>query len=169
MMADPRLASAPVPEVRDVRFIDLDAATLHEILRLRNEVFVVEQQSPFHDIDGRDAEPTTRHIWLDDGGQVVSYLRVVTEPGRSARVGRVATRHDRRSQGHAARLMRAVTASIKGALVLDAQSHLATWYERYGFRTSGPEFDEDGVAHVPMRRPAVRAASAESRPQRRPA
>ena len=64
-------------------------------------------------------------------------------------------RPDARGQGLAGALVEhALAASSGAAVVLDAQSHLRHWYERYGFAVSGPAFVEDGIPHVPMRRPA---------------
>jgi ElaA protein len=54
--------------LRVARFAELDTATLYAILRLRVDVFVVEQRSAYPDLDGRDDEPGTRHVWLDDHG-----------------------------------------------------------------------------------------------------
>lgn len=71
---------------------DLDAATLYELLRLRVEVFVVEQATPYPELDGRDLLAETRHFWLESpDGTVVSTLRLMEEHagGRKAfRVGR---------------------------------------------------------------------------------
>jgi ElaA protein len=127
----------------------LDAATLYAILRLRAEVFVVEQSSPYLDPDGRDLEPETLHCWASG---IVAYLRVVTE-GDARRIGRVVTARSARGQGHAGTLVRlALDRFGHQPLVLDAQTRLAGWYQRFGFAPDGAEFVEDGISHVPMRR-----------------
>ena len=61
-------------ELLEASFDELDPATLYEILRLRVDVFVVEQECAFADLDGRDREPTCRHLWLSREGEVVAYL-----------------------------------------------------------------------------------------------
>lgn len=153
-------------EIHRARFAELDTRTLHDLLRLRVDVFVVEQACPYPEIDGRDTEPGTRHLWLADPatGAPTAYLRVLAEPGGSpsspgshgiARIGRVVTAPSARGGGAAGRLMSAALEEIGPRdVVLDAQAHLAGFYARFGFTPSGPEFLEDGIPHVPMTRPA---------------
>lgn len=132
---------------------DLDAPTLYDLLRLRAEVFVVEQASPYLDPDGRDLQPDTRHLWVEENGTIVAALRVVREPTGVYRIGRVVAAKRARGRGLAAELMRAAIVVIgDDPVVLDAQAHLEEWYRRMGFVRTGPVFDEDGIAHVPMRR-----------------
>ena len=138
--------------IHDRPFAGLDAATLLCLLRLRVDVFVVEQQCPYAEIDGRDDEPATRHVWwAETGGRPVAYVRVLDEGG-ARRIGRVVTARERRGEGLAAVLVRHVLASSDGPWVLDAQAHLAAWYRGLGFSVTGPEFLDDGIPHVPMRR-----------------
>jgi ElaA protein len=137
---------------------DLDPGTLYEILRLRVDVFVVEQQCPYPEIDGRDDEPATRHVWwAEPGGPPVAYVRVLDEDG-ARRIGRVVTARERRGERLAETLVRHVLASSEGPWVLDAQAHLAGWYRGLGFSVTGPEFLDDGIPHVPMRRAVTGAA-----------
>ena len=139
--------------LRVAAWADLDPITLHDIVRLRVDVFVVEQHCPYPELDGRDLEATSEHVfWQDDLG-VAAYLRVLAEPDGAARIGRVVTRPDARGAGLAARLVADVVARHgERPLVLDAQAHLIGFYARYGFRPTGPQFLEDGIPHVPMRR-----------------
>lgn len=138
---------------------ELDAAVLYALMRLRVDVFVVEQACPYHELDGRDLQPGTRHYWLEDAeGQVVSTLRLMEESDdnsekRGYRIGRVCTRADERRRGHTATLMKAALADVgEHPCRLDAQSYLADMYARHGFAADGPEFVEDGIAHIPMSR-----------------
>jgi ElaA protein len=134
-------------------FEDLDARTAYALWRLRQQVFVVEQQSPYPDLDGRDLEPTTRHVLVSEGGELIACLRVLDD-GSHARIGRVAVSPAARGRGLARDLMAAALAEIGDREIrLDAQTGLTDWYAGYGFEISGPEFVEDGVAHRPMRRP----------------
>lgn len=142
-------------------FAELDAQTLYPLLRLRVDVFVVEQRCPYPDLDGRDAEPDTRHLWLapaDDPTDPHAYLRLLAEPDGTARIGRVCTAAKARGGGLSGRLVAAALHLVgtEHDCVLDAQSHLVGLYERYGFSPSGPGFVEDGIPHTPMRRPAAR-------------
>lgn len=141
---------------RAAGFHELDAATLYGLLRLRADVFVVEQQCAYPDLDGRDTEPATRHLWYERDRVPVAYLRILDHDGPVARIGRVATAKDSRGLGLANQLMAAALAVIGNRPVtLDAQSNVVSLYERHGFRVTGPEFVEDGIAHVPMRREAA--------------
>ena len=154
----PDVASAPrydrrVPDVTSRTFDDLSTRELHDILRLRSDVFVVEQAGVYSDVDGRDIEPDTSHHWIERDGTTAAYLRVLRDNDRTPKIGRVLTAPDARGDGLAAALVRTVAAGIDGPVVLDAQTHLAGWYERLGFTIDGPEFVEDGIPHVPMRRP----------------
>ncbi|WP_213450895.1 GNAT family N-acetyltransferase [Rhizomonospora bruguierae] len=146
----------PPVELRSASFRELDAATLYALLKLRVDVFVVEQKCPYPELDGRDLEPGTRHLWLSRADAPVAYLRVLAEPGGVNRIGRVAVAPDRRGGGLAGRLMTEALAVVGDRpTVLDAQAHLAGWYARYGYVAEGEEFLEDGIPHLRMARPGV--------------
>ena len=138
----------------------LGPRTAYDVWRLRQQVFVVEQDCPYPDLDGRDLEPSTRHVVLLDGddgddgdSRVVGTLRVLDD-GDWARIGRVVVAPSARGRGLAALLMdEAMGLCGDREVRLDAQTGLTAFYEGYGFEVTGPEFDEDGVMHVPMRRP----------------
>ena len=141
-------------DVQAASFADLDTGTLYALLRLRVDVFVVEQDCAYPELDGRDTDPRTRHFWTADGSGPSAYLRVLVEdgPSPSYRIGRVCTRADARGSGRAAVLLRAALQHTgAGVVVLDAQSHLTGWYETFGFVVDGAEFTEDDVVHTPMR------------------
>ena len=128
----------------------LSLVELYAVLTLRATVFVVEQDCPYLDPDGRDVEPGTTHLWLADGDTIVAYLRVLTEP-HGTRIGRVVTDPAHRGQRLAARLLDEALILAARPIVLDAQSHLVALYARHGFVVDGPEFLEDGIPHTPMR------------------
>lgn len=130
---------------------ELALTELYEILTLRCEVFVVEQDCPYLDLDRRDLEPTTEHLWLADGTDVAAYVRVLSEPGGGSRIGRVVTAPAHRGQHLSARLLEQALLIAERPVVLAAQSHLVGLYARHGFTPDGPEFLEDGIPHTPMR------------------
>ncbi|MFJ2354623.1 GNAT family N-acetyltransferase [Frigoribacterium sp. NPDC087798] len=136
---------------------EIDPVVLYEILRLRVDVFVVEQECPYPELDGRDLEPTARLLWFaDDHARVLATLRVLHD-GDDRRIGRVATASSARGRGLAADLMRSAVDECDGRLVrLDAQAHLSGWYARFGFVVDGDEFLEDGIPHLPMTLAATR-------------
>jgi ElaA protein len=159
--AGPTHQSGPADELglHEAHFDELDPGTLYEILRLRVDVFVVEQACAFGDLDGRDREPGCVHLWIERGGAVVGCLRLLPEPDGSVQIGRVVTHPSVRGDGVGARLMRAAldridrgTLSSSGDSVLKAQSRVADWYAHFGFVVDGDEFLEDDIPHVPMRR-----------------
>lgn len=145
--------------VTSKRFDELSTAELYELLRLRCDVFVVEQACAYPELDGRDTDPGTTHHWIaseqdadTDVPRIATYLRTLTEPDGTTRIGRVVTAPSARGHGLAALLVEHVGAVTAGAITLDAQSYLADWYCRLGYEIDGAEFVEDGIPHVPMRR-----------------
>ncbi len=147
----------PTPDLRVQRFADLAPEVAYRLWALRSRVFVVEQAAAYLDLDGRDTEPTTWHVWCADGaGWPVATLRVLDDGGDTVRVGRVATAPAHRGRGLAAAMMREVLLRHDDrSVVLDAQAHLEDWYAAFGFVVTGdPYADEDRILHVPMRRQA---------------
>jgi ElaA protein len=148
----PAGGGGPSADVRVATFAQLPAETAYRLWALRAEVFVVEQDCPYLDLDGRDVEPSTRHLWVEREGEPVATLRLLDE-GDGLRIGRVATRAAHRGAGLAEALVRAaVVLAGEREVLLDAQSHLVEWYQRLGFQPSGRGFLEDGIPHTPMRR-----------------
>ncbi|MDF2580509.1 MAG: family N-acetyltransferase [Microbacterium sp.] len=148
-----------MPPVSSARLTDVPAETLYRLLWLRVSVFVVEQAAAYPELDGRDLEPDTELFWIEDDGRVLATLRLLRDASGNARIGRVATAAEARGRGLSAQLMRAAVERAGerwpgAAIDLDAQKHLADWYGRFGFAISGPEFSEDDIPHVPMRRSA---------------
>jgi ElaA protein len=146
----------PDLRLRQARFADLTPFEVYGLCRLRVDVFVVEQECPYPELDGRDVEPATEHLWWQSGDEIAATIRVLDD-GDSRAIGRVATAVGFRGRGLAARLLEEGIAVCGDApITLGAQAHLEGWYERFGFRRSGNGYVEDGIPHVPMRRePAV--------------
>lgn len=141
-------------DVHRARFDELDTRTSYLLWQLRESVFVVEQDCPYPELDGRDLEPGTTHVWVEDGGEPVAYLRVLDD-GDVARIGRVLVAKTHRGRGLAETLMTTALDVVGGRPSrLDAQSYLAGWYTRFGYEQTGEEFVEDGIPHVPMSRQA---------------
>lgn len=136
---------------------DLTPRRLYDLLRLRVEVFVVEQDCPYPELDGRDLADDTRHFWIGsdtDPDQPVAYLRVLAEPDGGYRIGRVCAAAECRGKGLSRRLMEAALADIGDHdSVLDAQVQAKGLYGAFGYRAEGDEFLEDGIPHVTMHRP----------------
>ena len=134
---------------------DLTAIGLHGLLRLRVDVFVVEQRCAYAELDGRDLDPGTAHLWTGPAATPTAYLRLLTEPDGTRRIGRVCTAAAARGRGLARTLVAAALDEVgDGACVLDAQAHLTRLYGGFGFVADGAGYEWDGVPHVPMRRAA---------------
>nr|WP_228506630.1 GNAT family N-acetyltransferase [Frigoribacterium sp. VKM Ac-2530] len=144
----------------------IDPLRLYDLLRLRVDVFVVEQECAYPELDGRDVEPDAVMLWAEEDEQVLATVRLLVDhadaeadaasAADALRIGRVATATAARGRGLAADLMRLALDRAEGRLVrLDAQAHLEGWYARFGFVVDGPGFLEDGIPHVPMSRAAT--------------
>ena len=159
----PTTPPATSTSTRVVAFADLDTLTAYAVWRLRQDVFVVEQDCPYPDLDGRDLEPDTRHVLLlgaldgTDGAdaphRLLGCARVLAEADDVRRVGRVVLAREARGRGLADVLMAAALEECGPAPVLiGAQEPLAGWYGSLGFVLDGEGYVEDGIPHVPMRR-----------------
>ncbi|WP_330249255.1 GNAT family N-acetyltransferase [Nocardia sp. NBC_00565] len=136
--------------------LDLDTATLYQLLKLRVQVFVVEQKCAYPELDGLDLLPETRHFWLDDEGEVICTLRLCEEHDngvKSFRIGRLCTAVPARGHGYTTRLVQAALAEAGSSTVrLNAQTYLVDMYAKFGFKPDGEEFEDDGIMHLPMRK-----------------
>ena len=133
---------------------ELTAAELYAVLRLRVDVFVVEQDAPYPELDGRDLLPETVHLWSPPTGEPQAYLRILHDPDGVRRIRRLCTTKAARGTGLGRLLMADAMARIGDAeAVLDAQSYAQGFYARFGFVPEGEPFVEDGIEHITMRRP----------------
>jgi ElaA protein len=140
-------------ELHSATFDELSGHEVYALCKLRVDVFVVEQKCPYPELDGADEDPATVHFWHTRGGAVVSTLRLLRGKD-GTRIGRVCTAVDARGRGLSAQLMRAAIDRADGeSIVIGAQAHLEKWYGGFGFERSGPNYDEDGITHLPMVRP----------------
>jgi ElaA protein len=133
---------------------DLTPERLYALVKLRIDVFVVEQQCSYQELDGHDLDQGTRHFWIaSDQKEPVAYLRLLEERGGGFRIGRVCTAMAFRGTGLSRRLMEAALADAGDAeVILAAQMRVADLYEAYGFVREGDPYEEDGIPHIDMRR-----------------
>lgn len=141
------------------RFNQLSLDDLYAVVRLREAVFIIEQNCPYPDADGRD--PRAWHLlgWKKYGGErkLVAYARVF-EPGiryEQASIGRVVTAPEVRGTGLGKVLMaealRRIESLLPGQPVkIAAQRRLENFYLGFGFRTISAPYEEDGIIHVDM-------------------
>lgn len=122
-------------------------------------VFVVEQECPYQEVDGRDLDADTLHMWIEDDDGIAAYIRILADPdhgSEAVKIGRVVTRSDCRGRQLSASLIRSALQELPGAESrLEAQSHLVGYYRTFGYEPSGPEYIEDGIPHTPMTRPGA--------------
>ena len=130
---------------------------LYELLQFRQAVFVVEQASPYPDLDGRDSE--ARHLTLRRDGALIGYLRLIA-PSQDdirplVRIGRLAVALDERGSGHA-RLMMDEALRVAAELYpendveIGAQTYLEVFYRSFGFAPSSSPYDDFGVPHIDL-------------------
>lgn len=136
-------------------FSELSIEELYEILKLRSEVFVVEQNCVYNDIDDKDIK--SFHIMLKENNEIVAYLRVL-QPGLSyneASLGRVLVKKNNRGKGYAKKLVsEGINCAIKNLktnkITIGAQEYLKSFYEEFGFKAISEVYLEDGIPHLDM-------------------
>lgn len=133
--------------LRTQAFDALSTRELYALLALRAEVFVVEQECAYQDVDGLD--PQSTHVNATRDGELVGYLRWYSK-GPATAVGRVVTRASARGVGLARRLMEHAMAEISGPITLEAQCYLVDFYRSLGFSPVGQAFILDGIPHQRM-------------------
>ncbi|NVP55836.1 GNAT family N-acetyltransferase [Mycoplana rhizolycopersici] len=150
--------TATLPYKVDVRRLDaFSARDLYAMLKLRVDVFVVEQNCPYPELDGND--PACLHLRLLDGDELLACARLWRPtPDAHPRIGRVAVSPDHRGRRLGEALMREAVGECQKAypneaIELSAQSHLQRFYASFGFEPISPEYLEDGIPHVDMLRP----------------
>jgi ElaA protein len=145
--------------IADAALGDVPPRLLYELLALRVDVFVVEQNCPYRELDGRDLESGARLVWVTRDEKVVATLRILDEDRGEIRIGRVATAPEARGRGLGALMIRRALELAGGrSVVLSAQAHLADWYSQFGFLRDGDEYVEDGIVHTLMRLDVIRSA-----------
>ena len=140
-------------------FAEISVQEWHDLLRLRVDVFVVEQNCPYAELDGLD--PTAMHVFAtDEKGDIVAYARVLPPDAHGLpHIGRVVGRKDLRGLGiateamqHALEVVKRLFGSYRSALA--AQTHLEVFYAKFGFLRTGEDYMWDGIPHVDMMREA---------------
>lgn len=140
-------------------FNGLTTEQWHDLLELRINVFVVEQNCPYPELDGKD--PECIHVWGERNERVVAVARILP-PGLSYQevsLGRVATLEAQRGQGLGKKLMdfclQTITAEFgRLPIRISAQTYLIPFYRSLGFEETGKEYLEDDIPHVQMYRAA---------------
>lgn len=134
------------------KFHQLSLDELYGILQLRLEVFVVEQDCPYQDLDGKDLE--AYHLFLKDNDEIVAVLRILPEnvAYEETAIGRVIVKESYRGQKIAKTMMRKAIGFItndlgKKKIKLSGQAYLTDFYIDLGFKKVSDEYLEDGIKH----------------------
>lgn len=148
-------------------FEELSVHELYDLLQLRSEVFVLEQQCLYQDMDGLDRECHHLLIYQNSGGEdsaLIAYARLIAA-GKSfpeCSIGRIVTRHH--GMGHGKLLMEEALQWMHKLfgptdIRIGAQTYAIPFYEKFGFVAEGDTYDEDGIEHIEMLRRSIPASS----------
>lgn len=139
-------------------FEEIPARQVYDLLKLRQDVFIIEQDCIYEDIDNIDFD--AEHLLLLDEDELCGYLRIVP-PGKKYKevsIGRILVKSTHRGRGLGASLiqkaMDIISKQNPQPVRIEAQAHLESFYNRLGFCTAGEPYDLDGILHVEMLHPA---------------
>ena len=133
-------------------FDKLTTQELFNIYKLRVDVFVVEQQCPYHEVDDIDLE--SYHIYLqDDNSKILSYCRLYQQ-NDTYHIGRVIS--STRRKGYGTQIMKTALEFAgqtlhADSIIIEAQTYAKNFYEKLGFIQTSEPFDEDGIPHIQMK------------------
>jgi len=142
-------------DIQTKTFNQLNTTELYDLLQLRSEVFVVEQDCVYQDIDGKDQKAL--HILGYKDEKLVAYTRIF-QPGdyfEEASIGRVVVKENQRQYGFGYDIMKASIEAINkhyktSEIRISAQTYLIKFYNNLGFKAVGEEYLEDGIPHINM-------------------
>lgn len=135
------------------KLVDMSPVSVYEMFKLRVDVFVVEQNCPYPEIDTLDQE--CLHLQIKDENTLAAYCRIISE-GETARIGRVIVNPTFRGQQLGRQLMTAAIEEIARSkaykwMELSAQSHLQNFYGSFGFKAISEVYLEDNIPHIDMK------------------
>ena len=142
---------------QSIKFHQLTTDQLYEILKLRVDIFVVEQTCPYPELDEKDRHEETIHLLGSDDDNLIAYARLLA-PGVSytdASIGRFAVKESRRHQRLGSQLLDECLQEIKqlwpgSAIRISAQAHLQEFYEKFNFEITSDIYLEDDIPHIEM-------------------
>ncbi|MDY2586222.1 GNAT family N-acetyltransferase [Winogradskyella aquimaris] len=142
-------------DIQTKTFEQLNTKELYDLLQLRSEVFVVEQDCVYQDIDGKDQKAF--HVLGYKNQNLVAYTRIF-KPGdyfKEASIGRVVVKETQRQYGYGYDIMNVSVEAIQkhfktSHIRISAQTYLKRFYNNLGFKEVGEEYLEDGIPHVNM-------------------
>lgn len=138
------------------KFDELKSVELYEILKVRAEVFIMEQKILYNDMDNKDYK--SYHLMLKENGKLIGYLRII-EPGisyKSISIGRVLVLKPERKRQLGRKILEEAIRYIKNDLkeqdiIISAQFYLKNFYESLGFQAITDMYIEEGIEHIKMK------------------
>ncbi|MDS0524800.1 GNAT family N-acetyltransferase [Clostridium sp. SHJSY1] len=137
------------------KFKELNSEDMYKILRLRSEVFVIEQECIYEDCDGKDEK--SYHLYLKNNGQIIAYLRILPKniSYKEMSIGRVVVKKSYRGHSIASDMLKRAIQFIEKELNeteirISAQAHLINFYGNLGFKQTSDKYLEDGIPHIEM-------------------
>lgn len=147
---------------QSLSFAQLTTSQLYDLLKLRIDIFVVEQNCPYPDLDGNEHEldrhAQTIHLLGYQEGELVAYLRILAKGQSYAdyiSIGRVVTKTSARGSGLGHQLLQQALELCqqhypKESIKISAQEHLANYYQQHGFKQVSEMYLEDNIPHIAM-------------------
>lgn len=132
-------------------FNELTTTELYNILKIRSQVFVVEQKCIYNDMDDEDFN--SLHVFYNDGDIIHAYLRIIPMGDNTVKIGRVCALQKRTGIGTKLLIEGINAARTKlsaSGIIIHAQSYVESFYAKQGFKTVSDEFMEEGIPHVKM-------------------
>lgn len=137
------------------KYQDLSPDRLYEILKLRSEVFVVEQKCAYQDLDNKDEKAL--HLVGEENNKIIAYTRIFKKGDffKYSSIGRVLVKKDYRNKNYGRKIMKSSIDRLKKdpkeeKIELSAQKYLLKFYSELGFEKVGEEYLEDNIPHVKM-------------------
>ena len=136
------------------KYTDLTRDELFDLLKLRTDIFVVEQNCPYPELDEEDKKAF--HLIQLEDEIIIGTLRIITQPNNYyCKIGRVAIHKSYRKRGYGKLIMKAALAFITSELklekvIISAQQYLDEFYKSLGFKNTGKKYLEDGIPHQEM-------------------
>lgn len=134
---------------------ELSKEELYRIIKLRIDVFIVEQNCPYQELD--DMDEKAHHLFLDQEGEISAYCRLFSSGvvGKEASIGRVIVRKQDRGKGWAKTLLEKALGFLESewgetAVKISAQDYPRSFYGLFGFKEVSEVYLEDGIPHVDM-------------------
>lgn len=144
-----------MPDIFIQTFSELTPALLYDILKLRQDVFIIEQNCPYEDLDNLDQDAL--HLVLYENKRLVACCRILSSHPKhgSPSAGRFVVHPEKRGKGCGKMMIMEALRILKSQgqqhAVIEAQEHLEQYYSTYGFRKASEVYDADGIPHIKMK------------------